>query len=756
LFVGGDVSLNSRLTVYSDVSFNNRLFVGGDVSLNSRLIVYSDVSFNNRLFVGSDVSLNSRLTVYSDVSLNSRLFVGGDVSFNSRLAIYSDLTVYNGRTVYSNYYDVNMLTQNTNITIGDNASTISIGRGQNAGNKTIYIGGAQYATPSAYDKIYIGGVNDTVIFSGSMEIQTITSSNWQLPGIILNTTQSGYNSTSGSSYSSINPTGYSTAAGIFIRDFSDNYAGMFAVTNDTSGYYFKAPGSENIVNLNIGKLKLPSGNPTQLNINNNITNGIMVLSNDPDPDNNNVPFITVKPIDISNIFLRDYTSTNTYQQILTNVGVSGDLTLMFGNRLFVGGDVSFNGNLYVSNTMSIDTSGNLYPLDVSGTTNLRGTVNPITLIDNSVLLSHSLPLDFSNNFGTDWVSVYPIGSTSTSNWNSISISANGQYQTATKNGDYIYISNNYGISWNMTYLQKNWGGVSISANGQYQTAYVNRAYIYISSNFGSSFTPVASQQSWLGISISSTGQYQSAIYNPYSTIASIYSGGYIYTSTDYGNTWNPVNSTGSKYWSSIAVSSTGQYQTAVSSLSPEVQATIVVYISNNFGKTFTPISTTWAAASINTSSISISATGQYQAIAVNNSNIYISNNYGASWSTTATSDTWSSISMSANGQYLIATANNNYIVTSVNYGNTWTNNSTVDTIYSAAMSSDGQYLTSISNYSTGALGYIYSSKTPVSTLSVSNFAIFGGDVSFNSRIFVNGDAFFNSRLFITSTPISQF
>jgi hypothetical protein len=404
------------------------------------------------MFVGGDVSLNSRLTVYSDVSFNNRLFVGGDVSLNSRLSIYRDLTVYNGSTVYSNYYDVNSLTQDTNITIGDNASTISIGRGQNAGNKTIYIGGAQYSTPSVYDKIYIGGVNDTVIFSGSMQIQTITSSNWQLPGIILNTTQSGYNSTSGSSYSSINPTGYSSAAGIFIRDFSNNYAGIFAVTNDTSGYYFKAPGSENIVNLNIGKLKLPSGNPTQLNINNNITNGIMVLSNDPDPNNNNVPFITVKPIDISNIFLRDSTSTNTYQQILTNVGVSGDLTVKLGNRLFVGGDVSFNGNLYAK-TINIDTSGNLYPLDVSGTTNLRGKLNPITLIDNSVLLSNSLPLDLSNNFGTNWVSVYPIGSTSISNWNSISISANGQYQTATATSDYIYISNNYGISWSPTYSQ---------------------------------------------------------------------------------------------------------------------------------------------------------------------------------------------------------------------------------------------------------------------------------------------------------------
>ena len=92
LLVGGDVSLNSRLTVYSDVSMNSRLFVGGDVSLNSRLTVYDDVSFNNRLFVGGDVSLNSRLTVYDDVSFNTRLFVGGDVSLNSRLTVYDEVS----------------------------------------------------------------------------------------------------------------------------------------------------------------------------------------------------------------------------------------------------------------------------------------------------------------------------------------------------------------------------------------------------------------------------------------------------------------------------------------------------------------------------------------------------------------------------------------------------------------------------------------------------------------------------------------
>jgi hypothetical protein len=49
----------------SDASLNYRLFVGGDVSLNSRLTVYSDVSFNNRLFVGGNITTNGLMTANS-------------------------------------------------------------------------------------------------------------------------------------------------------------------------------------------------------------------------------------------------------------------------------------------------------------------------------------------------------------------------------------------------------------------------------------------------------------------------------------------------------------------------------------------------------------------------------------------------------------------------------------------------------------------------------------------------------------------
>jgi hypothetical protein len=87
----GDVSLNSRLSVRSDVSFNRNLEVLG------KSIFRDDVSMNSRLFIGRDVSMNSRLSVLSDVSFSQRLYVGGDVLINGKLNVKS----YNANIIIS-------------------------------------------------------------------------------------------------------------------------------------------------------------------------------------------------------------------------------------------------------------------------------------------------------------------------------------------------------------------------------------------------------------------------------------------------------------------------------------------------------------------------------------------------------------------------------------------------------------------------------------------------------------------------------
>jgi hypothetical protein len=122
--VTNDTSLNSKLSVKDDVSFNSKLFVSADASLNAKLSVQGDVSFNNKLFVNKDSSFNSNVDISGnliikgnlsvvqqlgtiinttvnnyqilstkDISLNGNLVVSADVSFNSNLFVETDLSV---------------------------------------------------------------------------------------------------------------------------------------------------------------------------------------------------------------------------------------------------------------------------------------------------------------------------------------------------------------------------------------------------------------------------------------------------------------------------------------------------------------------------------------------------------------------------------------------------------------------------------------------------------------------------------------
>jgi hypothetical protein len=97
-----DVSMNSKLSVFSDASVGSRLLLGGDASLNSRLFVGGDVSMNSRLFVSGDVSMNSRLFVGTDLSVNRFLFVGDDVSLNDRLFVRNDVSLNTNLQVAKN------------------------------------------------------------------------------------------------------------------------------------------------------------------------------------------------------------------------------------------------------------------------------------------------------------------------------------------------------------------------------------------------------------------------------------------------------------------------------------------------------------------------------------------------------------------------------------------------------------------------------------------------------------------------------
>ena len=71
--IGKTLEVDGTTTLKDDVSMNSRLDVDGDVSFNSNL----DISEN--LTVHGDVSMNSRLDVIGDVSMSSTLYVNNSI-----------------------------------------------------------------------------------------------------------------------------------------------------------------------------------------------------------------------------------------------------------------------------------------------------------------------------------------------------------------------------------------------------------------------------------------------------------------------------------------------------------------------------------------------------------------------------------------------------------------------------------------------------------------------------------------------------
>jgi hypothetical protein len=293
------------------------------------------------------------------------------------------------------------------------------------------------------------------------------------------------------------------------------------------------------------------------------------------------------------------------------------------------------------------------------------------------------------------------------NWIRIALSASGQYQTAVTEGNQIWTSSDYGVTWTTRENGRSWYGISLSSTGQYQTAVAYGGnLIYTSSDYGVNWVGRADGRQWYSVSISSTGQYQSAIVN----------GGGIWISSDYGVSWSQRDQSG-RSWHSVSISSTGQYQTAIVNSG-------YIYTSNDFGITWIPRMTD-VGRSWTHGGVSVSSTGQYQSATVNNSSnngfgfIYTSNDFGFTWSPRMTDSNrnWGSISISGNGQYQTASVysgtNQNNIYTSSNYGVSWVQRTTAtrtNTFTRIKSSASGQYQIATSGSARNPFGQLYVSS----------------------------------------------
>jgi photosystem II stability/assembly factor-like uncharacterized protein len=186
--------------------------------------------------------------------------------------------------------------------------------------------------------------------------------------------------------------------------------------------------------------------------------------------------------------------------------------------------------------------------------------------------------------------------------------------------------------------------------------------------------------------LSGSGQYQTIIDFNKS----------IYISSDYSKTFTPLTTPVTSANNSIrtvSMSGSGQYQLVVS------QGTAGrCYFSNNYGTSFAQL--TSPPINTNYQGCAVSDTGQYQTVVGFGTNIFVSTN-GTSVSRTFTSTpplkNWNYVRMSGDGKYQYAfthdATNNTYV--SSNFGTSWALISPspggTNSFYMASLSSNGQY-----------------------------------------------------------------
>jgi len=242
------------------------------------------------------------------------------------------------------------------------------------------------------------------------------------------------------------------------------------------------------------------------------------------------------------------------------------------------------------------------------------------------------------------------------------------------------------IFWDTPHQDLTIPGSLNGTSGTFDTLYAPELYTtkqIVGSAIGSNLAAVPSispGSNWISVAMSATGQYQSA---------AIY-GGVIWISSNYGQTWvasgSPLLNT-----RRIAMSASGQYQTAV-------PINYYMYISSDYGNTWSPTNQAIGGPLYN--GVRVSASGQYQTVVVNNNYIYQSSDYGTTWISRGSSQSWYDIAMSGSGQYQSAVATDGSIYQSSDYGVTWTPitiPSAVTTYTHIAFSVSAQYQAIINN-----------------------------------------------------------
>jgi hypothetical protein len=154
-------------------------------------------------------------------------------------------------------------------------------------------------------------------------------------------------------------------------------------------------------------------------------------------------------------------------------------------------------------------------------------------------------------------------------------------------------------------------------------------------------------------------------------------------------------------WFSIASSGTGQYQIASSTINgPNMTG---VYLSNDYGKSWTNVFISGAGLGLPWAGVAISSAGNNMFALQQNLGLFVSHDYGWSWTRTIidsalTYASWNSVSCSADAQYVITSCPGCYVYYSSNVGYSFKRANLADSIFFVSMSPSGKYAVAGTNY----------------------------------------------------------
>lgn len=246
----------------------------------------------------------------------------------------------------------------------------------------------------------------------------------------------------------------------------------------------------------------------------------------------------------------------------------------------------------------------------------------------------------SRDFGNSWTSESPNGVyTSKTSWYSCAVDSTGKYMAAGGYGLGIYVSSDYGYTWNRklsTSSGVHFIAYSSAPSGKYVAAALTNGYIAVSYDYGVSWFwgYYISGVEWYGVAMDITGNYM---------LASGTKG--VFRSTNGGRSWIAVyTSSDYIYFINVASSQDGSY------IAFSIRDAGAVVYSSDYGNSWRTIYGVTAA-----SSVAMDATGRNVYVGANTGNLYQSSNYGQTYEVIEYDNIWwSCIALFSSGSFIVS------------------------------------------------------------------------------------------------------